>query len=532
MTPEMPVKKEIDDWLNEVDYAELNTSLYVPSEFSLTFMNFIKLVNGEAGESHETPPVHLKMLDKIATKHKYVANLVFRGAGKTSIFMEYLSLYIGTFGYIPNFGKVEGMIYISDSMENGVKSARKNIEFRYNNSEFLQNWIPHAKFTDAFIEFKNIEGHDLGIRMFGAKTGIRGTKIFSKRPVLAILDDLISDDDAKSQATMTAIKETVYNGVNYALDPTRRKTIFNGTPFNKEDILIEAVESGAWDVNVWPVCEKFPCSKEEFVGAWPDRFSYEFVQEQYTMALATGKLPSFYQELMLRISTNEERLVQEEEIKWYSRGSLLEKKEAYNFYITTDFATSSKQTADESVIFVWAYNSAGDWFWVDGVVNRQTMNVTNDDLFRLVQEYAPQQVGIEVTGQQGAFIKWLQQEQMNRNIWFSFASSEKSGEPGIRPITDKLSRFNLVVPWFKAGKIYFPQELKQSIIIGKILSQINLTTQSGIKGKDDCIDGISMLGFLKPWKPSHVVSMVESDHGLWEDDTPQEQESGMASYIV
>ncbi|MFP3324942.1 hypothetical protein R0K05_17890, partial [Planococcus sp. SIMBA_160] len=130
---------------------------------------------------------------------------------------------------------------VSDSMDNGVKSARKNIELRYNNSEFLQEWIPNAVFTDNYIEFQNKEGHRLGIKMFGAKTGLRGTKIFGKRPVVCVLDDLVSDDDSKSKAAMQAIKDTVYKGVNHALDPTRRKVVFNGTPFNKDDILIEAV---------------------------------------------------------------------------------------------------------------------------------------------------------------------------------------------------------------------------------------------------------------------------------------------------
>lgn len=532
MTPEATKKKELDDWLNEVDYSELNSSVYLPSAFALTFMNFIKLVNGEEGESNKTPPVHLKMLDKVISKKGYVANLVFRGSGKTTLFMEYMTLYIACFGSIPNFGKIEGMIYVSDSMENGVKSARKNIEFRYDNSPFLQRWIPHAVFTDPYLEFKSAEGHRLGVKMFGAKTGLRGTKIFGKRPVFAVLDDLVSDDDARSPAAMLSIKDTVYKGVNHALDPTRRKVIFNGTPFNKTDILIEAVESGAWDVNVWPVCEKFPCTEEEFVGAWEDRFSYAFIKEQYEMALQTGKLSAFYQELMLRISTAEERLVQDNEIRWYSRTSLLNKKNAFNFYITTDFATSARQTADDSVIFVWAYNANGDWFFVDGIAKRQTMDKTNDDLFRFVSEHHPQQVGVEITGQQGAFIKWLQQEMMNRNIWFSFASSEKSGEPGIRPITDKLSRFNLVVPWFKAGKIYFPEEIKKSVLMGKILGQISLVTDSGIKGKDDCIDGISMLGFLKPWKPSDAVPMTNSSSGIWMEDEPEEAVSSMSSYIV
>lgn len=529
----MLVKQELDTWLDSVSYTELNSPSYTPSVFALTFMNFIKLANGEQGESHKTPPVHLKMLDKVVeSKSDYIANLCFRGAAKTTLFMEYFSLFLGMFGFIPGFGKVEGMIYVSDSMDNGVKSARKNIEFRYNNSEFLQEWIPYAFFTDNYIEFKNKEGHQIGIKMFGAKTGLRGTKIFGKRPVIAVLDDLVSDDDSKSKVSMMAIKDTVYKGVNHALDPTRRKVVFNGTPFNKEDILIEAVESGAWDVNVWPVCERFPCEESEFVGAWEDRFTYKYVKEQYDMAVLTGKISGFMQELMLRISSEEERLVQDSEIRWYKRVGLLENQSSFNFYITTDFATSEKQTADYSVISVWAYNSNGDWFWVDGVCERQKMDKTVNDLFRLVQLYKPQQVGIEITGQQGGFISWLQVEMLNRNIWFNFASSEKSGTPGIRPITDKLSRFNLIVPWFKAGKFYFPEEMKHSVIMGIAMGQIKLVTSSGIKGKDDFIDTISMLGFLKPWRPSDSVPTTPTEIQIYEDEHRETETSGLASYIV
>lgn len=526
-----PVKKqELDTWLDEVDYSWLNSPEYMPSEFALTFMNFIKLVNGKTGESHKTPPVHLAMLDKVAYGGDYIANLCFRGAAKTTLFMEYLVLFIAVFGVLPGIGSVDGMIYVSDSMDNGVKSARKNIEFRYYNSDYLQEWLPKAHFTDNYIEFQNKEGHRLGCKMFGAKTGIRGTKIFGKRPKLAVLDDLVSDEDAKSPASMATIKDTVYKGINHALDPTCRKVIFNGTPFNKDDILIEAVESGAWDVNVWPVCEKFPCSKEDFVSAWPDRFTFEYVQSQYQMAVDTGKLSSFLQELMLRITSEEERLVQDAEIRWYNRAALLSTMSAFNFYITSDIATSKKQTADFSNISVWAYNAQGDWFWVDGIHARQTIDVTWNDLFRLVQQYRPQSVGIEVTGQQQAYIKLLQMEMMHRNIWFNFASSEKSGDPGIRPVVDKLSRFNLVVPWFKAGKMYFPEEMKSSQIMGYAMGQIRLATKSGIKGKDDFIDAISMLGYLTPWKPSETPAV--SHHDPHWDDEVAEAPSAMASYIV
>ena len=107
-----------------------------------------------------------------------------------------------------------------------------------------------------------------------------------------------------------------------------------------------------------------------------------------------GKEKSFRQELMLRITSDESRLVQERDIGWYSRQEILQNKSKYNFYITTDFATSSKQTADYSVISVWAYDQHGTWHWVDGVCERQTMDKSMNDFFRLAQEYEPQSAGV------------------------------------------------------------------------------------------------------------------------------------------
>jgi len=525
--------QSVDAWLNQVDYNNLNSGHYVPSAFALKFTNFIKLVNGEGGEQNLTPVVHLAMLDEIAGAKKKIANLCARGMAKTTLMFEYLVLYIAVFGEVDGFGPVDGMIYVSDSMDNGVKSARKNIEFRYQQSEFLKEWIPEFKFTDNYLQSKNKDGGILGVKMFGAKTGLRGTKIFGKRPVIAVLDDLVSDEDARSKASMDTIKNTVYKGVDYALDPRRRKIIFNGTPFNKGDVLYEAVESGGWHVNVYPICEKFPCTKEEFRGAWEDRFTYEYVLEQYQTAVATGQVSSFMQELMLRVTSEEERLIQDGEIRWYKRVNLLENRHNFNFYITTDFATKAKQSADFSVISVWAYNSNADWFWVDGICKKQTMDKNNNDLFKLVQEYHPQSVGIETSGQQGAFIDWLQTEMMTRNIWFNFAQG-KNGSPGIRPETDKLSRFNVVVPWFKAGKMYFPAELRASEIIGEFMQEIQMATITGFKSKhDDALDTVSMLSYINAWKPSEQTPVSQQPNGIWDmEDDPSQRQSSYSSYIV
>lgn len=188
-------KKTVNDWLKEVDYSEdVN---YVPSSFSIEFVNFIKLVNGSEGEENITPVLHYKMLDTLVSDKKSIATMVFRGAAKTTVMCEYLILYLAVFGQLPNFGKVDIMLYVSDSVDNGVKSMRKNLEYRIDNSEFLRKYIT-IKFTDIRWEFKNQDGHTFIVKAYGAKSGIRGVKEKGKRPQLAVLDDLVSDDDARS----------------------------------------------------------------------------------------------------------------------------------------------------------------------------------------------------------------------------------------------------------------------------------------------------------------------------------------------
>ncbi len=506
---------------------------YIPSAFALEFINFIKLVNGEVGEENLTPVLHYKMLDQVRGQRANICNMLFRGSAKTTLLGEYLFLYLGVYGVLPGFGEVPLSLYVSDSIENGVKNMRKNLEYRWENSEFLRHYIPKTRFTDVRWEFNNIDNVRTVVKGYGAKTGVRGSKEMGKRPVLALLDDLVSDEDAKSPTVIASIEDTVYKAVNYALHPTRNKTIWSGTPFNSKDPLYKAVESGAWWVNVYPVCEQFPCTREEFRGAWEDRFTFDYVSEQYDKAVLSGKIDTFNQELMLRIMSDEDRLIQDCDIRWYKHKNVLDNKGLFNFYITTDFATNEKTSADFSVISVWAYNNHGDWFWADGVVKRQTMDKNVDDLFRLCQEYSPQQVGVEVSGQQGGFVTWIQNEMMERNIYFNFASDMNSNRPGIRPNTNKLDRFNIVVPWFKLGRFYFPAERKTSVEMMEFMQELTLAAIGGFKSKhDDCIDTISMLASLKAWKPSEVTPVIhQRDRDMWEIDidTPGDR---LASYVV
>ena len=523
--------KGVEEYLKDVDYT-LDTN-YVPSEFALEFVTFIKLVNGVQGEENKSPLVHYHMLDTMTKNGARIANLCHRGIAKTTLMGEYLFLYIAVYGQIPGFGPVPLALYVSDSIENGVKNMRKNLEFRYENSDFLREYVPTVRFTDIRWEFINADGNRFIVKGYGAKTGVRGAKELGTRPVLAVLDDLISDEDARSATVIAAVEDTVYKAVDYALHPKKNLVIWSGTPFNAKDPLYKAVESGAWLVNVFPVCEKFPCTEEEFRSSWPDRFTYDYVRRQYDKAMKLGKVDTFNQELMLRIMSDEDRLVQDNDIRWYNINAVIDQQYRFNFYITTDFAVGGKDSADFSVISVWALNNNGDWFWVDGICRRQLMNANIDDLFRLAQMYKPQSVGIEVSGQQAGFIPWIQDQMGVRNIYFPLASEGNDNKPGIRPRSDKIARFGVVVPWFKSGKMYFPREKRHHPTMVQAMDELSLVSPAGFRSKhDDFSDTISQLAVLKSWRPSEAGEMRQANDGLWDIDEPEEEDPYLASYIV
>jgi hypothetical protein len=434
-------------------------------------------------------------------------------------------LYLATYGKLPKFGQVDVGIYISDTMDNGVKSMRTNLEFRWSNSAFLQRYVPVAKFTDVRWEFKNADSKKLCFRGFGASTGVRGFKEYGQRPTWAGFDDLMSDKNAVSPTIQKDIKHIIYKAARQALHPKKRMQVWTGTPFNKSDPLYEAAGSGAWNTRVYPICEKFPCSRDEFRGGWEDRFNYNFVKGEFRSLKKSGEISSFNQELMLRITSDEDRLVQESDLIWYSRNSIVKNKGKYNFYITTDFATVTTAKGDFSVLCVWAYTNNGDWLLVDGICKRQLMDQNIKDLFRFVAMYKPLEVGIEINGQQGGFISWIREQMIAKQVFFNLAG--KGTVEGIRRSGKKIDNFKLAVPIIKAKKLWLPEELKNNELVTEFLEELRFATSEEFKSKhDDVCDAFSMLLDLDAFKPSQesAPEFVDSESGqfAWFEDDDED----------
>lgn len=579
------VQPGVDESLNNIDY---DWSGFSPTMDALKFTTFIQEVNNGDGEENQTPIVHTAMMEKVFNKKKRSLVLCHRGLGKTTVFAEYLFMHIAAFGHMPGFGKVDLAIYVSDSVENGVKNLRRNIEHRYSNSEMMQKMIPNRKifvgvgstdadgntvatgnasidvtsdedfkkfegdigagkkFTDIRLEFKNWKGHTFVIKGYGAAQGVRGSKELGKRPQLAIFDDILSDTDATSPTIIGAIENTVYKAVSKALDPTRQKQIWLGTPFNQTDPIYKAAESGSWELACYPIAQEFDSTttRETFKGSWEERFDFDYVKDEFDTAMSLGRPQDFYQELMLRISNAEDRLIHDNDIVWFNRDAMIPNKESLNFYITTDAATTDSDTADYSVIMVWGINSNGDILLMDWWFGKVLLNEFITNLFRLAKMWRTNLlgVGIEVSGQQGGTISTIKDKMVRENNFFFLLSHGNASKEGIRPAqgTRKYERFQTMQPKFSNKKIWFPDNLDSDPFMVELMTELKYVgrTNTGKKiGKaknDDILDCIAMLSMIDLISPSleDTNNVPVQRDGMWrhEPDPYEDEPDAYESY--
>jgi hypothetical protein len=508
---------------------------YVPSAEAMKFIAFIRAANVEDNANAE---IHYRLADKYFGTDKQVLIEAFRGSAKSTM-MEWLVIYIAAMGNLHNFGRVNFIAFIGDSMENGTKNFFRNVVGKIDKSELLKQLIKIKRKTDSELELENADGVELNLKGYGASTNIRGVRYKGARPDIVILDDITTNDAINSETIQNTINDNFYKSVIPALHPTRYKIFFIGTPISERDIIHQLSDNPKWVVHKFPIAEKFPCDAQEFVGNWEDRFPYDAVLEKYEMYKAAGKAQDFYQEFMLEITDLTTLLVEEEDIQWFDPSIIKKNKESYNFYISTDFATSTKKSADFSTIGVWAISSNNDWLLVDGQCMRQTMQENIDDLFRYVKKWNPLSVGIESSGQQGGFISIMQEMMMKRNVWFTFAKKPGSKDVGIRPNKDKIHRFVTgVQPKFKQNKIWLPKPEMAKLTSPRLVELVEemhhelsrLTLAGGVKAlaHDDAIDLLNQLSEMDIYLPSEsagsMSSTVTEDGLIWESIWEDEDE--------
>jgi len=565
-------KYSVDDLLDAVDYTFPG---YVPSIEALDFVNFMQLVLGEPPENKNSM-AHYFMMDVIFKKvdpfkyygfqsdivrENYFAVMCHREFSKSVLLGSMFTLYMAYHGALPGFGKVNFGGYIGNSVRGGVRQNMQTIAGVYKDSDYLQDKFEKVHFTDTAVKFirhptKNAkgiitpreakEGHRTFVMEgYGAMAGPRGSRDGLVRPQFFIIDDVIKNAaDARSDVILGNVRSMIEEDIGYALHGARSFCIYIGTPFNLRDPLMNALIDGTWNPIVFPIAQKISLNmkKSEFKGSWEDRHSYEKVMVKYRTAVHKGTLPAFMQEQMLRVASEEDRLVTDNMINLFNRSDVLANGHLYNYYITTDFTTTGKRGSDYSAMAVWAINSNGDYMMVDLVVQKLELGDQYAKLMDLVSKYKRYkqwiEVGIETSGQQKTHIFALKMLMAKQNNYFTVAVQKGKSSEGIMRTKEqgnKFEYFKLMTPAFQNGKMWFANELSESDDMKELMTELQYLSYSGIGSKhDDALDIISQLSqmpiivpqFENPQLPLHSR---DEHNRYWEAEIVEDDDT--SSYI-
>jgi hypothetical protein len=239
------------------------------------------------------------------------------------------------------------------------------------------------------------------------------------------------------------------------------------------------------------------------------------------------------QEHYLRISSEEDRMISDQMINWYSRSKMMSKLNQYNLYMTTDFTTTGNAGSDLSGAAMWALGAKGDWFLLDISLRKKELTEQYSDVFSMVNtwtryNYRGVTVGIEVDGGQRAHIQALKDRMVERNEWFT-VGRQRDSKPGSEGIISRLEggnkhwRFRMALPLFQNHKIWFPEELRDNPDMKELLEELEYCTYTTFGSThDDGADLISQLLMMEVIQPP--ISFDSEDE---EENKPLKKRSGM-----
>jgi len=316
-------------------------------ENSLMHYFLVDLVFGNI--KRENYPYSEEINKKIRINRKKIAIIAGRMSAKSTVITAYLPIYLAIKGEMPTFGRMMFVVGFGDSQQAGAKVQANTIRDFCEDSTFCKDYFEKMRFTDEECEFIRKGNGRIKKRAFmykvkGAAGGsVRGIRYRTERPSMFLFDDIIkSEADASSPVIMRKLRSMIYADAENALG-SKGMVIAVNTPFNKKDPIYSALESGIWTPICLPLCERISLDlpRKDYRSSWPAMHPYEKMMERYEDAHYGGTLREFNQELMLRISSEEDKMIKEGMLQWYARKNILKNLANFTLLITTDFTASN-----------------------------------------------------------------------------------------------------------------------------------------------------------------------------------------------
>jgi len=414
--------------------------------------------------SSPSPPFHSDIANEILEGQGTQLNIIApRGHAKSSIVAGVYPLF-----HLMFTKGVKVIVLVSRTQGHATKllGTIKDVldyskEFRY----FFGYWGQHSarKWTNTEIELK--DGSVIICKGTGQQ--IRGIKHGNQRPTLLILDDPEDENNTKTAEAMEFnLRWLLQSGVP-SLDPITGKICVIGTPQHQR-CLVETLK----EMKGWKTMEFRP-NLDTGEALWEEVWPIEKLRDKKEELDSINRLSVFYREYLCQIVGDEDNLFRPDDFRYYDgtietdpaglstlvltnlNGEEVNERRPVNVFTGVDPASSTKKTADYSVIFNIAIDKENNRFVLPYYRKRATPLHLADAIIDNFKFYKSTKTRIESVGYQEMLRQYIKEQ------------SEKLGLfiPGLEvkenPRTSKSYRLESLQPLFANHKVFMRKDMTE-----------------------------------------------------------------------
>jgi predicted phage terminase large subunit-like protein len=400
---------------------------------------------------------------------RYAILTAFRDSGKSTI--NTLSFPI----WAINGCLQKKFVLIASQTQAQAKYHLSNIRKELEGNELLKNDIGpfHEEDDEWGASSLVLSNHDARITIASTEQSIRGIRHGAHRPDLVICDDV---EDLNSVKTREGRKKTWdwLTGEVLPIGSKNTKFVIVGNLLHEDSLIMKLekrIEEGRFKASYF----KVPIYDENNVIAWPGK--YPTWQDIENLKLTVASEVAWYREYLLKIISDEDRVVHPEWIHYYDE--LPPDKDLRFVASGVDLAISKKETADYTAIVsasVYGYSKDRKIYILPNPINKR---MTFPETFETIKTLSKSLGGghstkifIEDVGYQAALIQQL------NNAGCHAEGVKIKGQ-------DKKARLSLTTAQIQSGQILFPRHGCE-----RLIEQL---TGFGIEKHDDLADAFSLL---------------------------------------
>jgi len=458
--------------------------------------------------SSESPPFHYSLTESLLDKDEKQINVIApRGHAKSSVVAGIYPLFHLMFDK-----GIKVIVLVSRTQSHATKllGTIKDVldysqEFRY----FFGYWGMQSarKWTNTEIELK--DGSVIICKGTGQQ--IRGIKHGNQRPTLLILDDPEDENNTKtSEAMEYNLRWLLQSGVP-SLDPLTGRICVIGTP-QHERCMVETLK----DMKGWKTLEFRP-DLEKKIALWDEVWPVDKLIQKKEELESINRLSVFYREYLCQIVGDEDNLFRKDDIQYYDgyieqdeaglstlvltnlNGEEVNERRPVNIFTGVDPASSTKKTADYSVIFNIAIDDENNRFVLPYYRKRATPLNLADAIIRNFKHYNSTKTRIESVGYQEMLRQYIKEESEKQGLFIPGLEIKEN------PRTRKSYRLESLQPLFANKRVFIKKDMQA------LQDELLLYP----RGKhDDLLDGFFYAN-KNSYRPSHSYTPYSTNNDYY-----------------